>query len=68
MHPFIGGQQSVEVKKVGLAMTQQVTQGRMQMIEGTHLFPIENPLGTASAIEAALAAMGAKLSLGRPGH
>ena len=65
---FVGGRQSIEVKRVGLAMTQHITQGRMQLIEGTHLFPIENPLGTASAIEAALAAMGAQLSLGRPGH
>ena len=54
---FIGGQQSVEVKKVGLAMTRHVTRGRLRMVGGSHLFPIENPLETAAAIESELAHM-----------
>ena len=54
---FIGGQQSVEVKKVGLAMTRRVTQGRLRMVQGSHLFPIENPLETAAAIDSVLASM-----------
>ena len=54
---FIGGQQSVEIKQAGLAMTRRITQGRMQLVEGSHLFPIENPLATAAAINAELTRM-----------
>ena len=49
---FIGGLQSIEVKKVGLKLTEKITQGRMRMVPGSHLFPIENPLVTAAAIDA----------------
>lgn len=58
---FIGGLQSVEVKKVGLAMTRhitQITQGHLRMVDGSHLFPIENPLETAAAIASEIAQMG----------
>lgn len=51
---FIGGRQSAEMKRVGMAMTQKVTRGRIAMMDGTHLFPMEKPLATAAAIEAAL--------------
>jgi pimeloyl-ACP methyl ester carboxylesterase len=51
---FIGGLQSVEIRQVGLAMTTRITQGRMTMLDGSHLFPMEKPLVTAAAIEAAL--------------
>jgi pimeloyl-ACP methyl ester carboxylesterase len=51
---FIGGLQSEELRQVGLAMTQRITQGRMAMLDGSHLFPMEKPLATAAAIEAAL--------------
>jgi len=51
---FIGGRHSVEMKRVGLAMTEQVTKGRMTMMDGSHLFPMEKPLATAAAVEAAL--------------
>ena len=51
---FIGGIQSAELKAVGLALTQQVTRGRMLMVDGSHLFPMEKPLVTAAAIETAL--------------
>lgn len=54
---FIGGCQSEELKQVGLAMTQQLTQGRMMMLDGSHLFPMEKPLATAAAIEASLRSM-----------
>ena len=55
---FIGGLQSQEIGQVGLAMTRQVTQGRMTMMDGSHLFPMEKPQATAAAIEAALLAIG----------
>ena len=54
---FIGGRQSIEIKKVGLTLTQRITEGRMRMVAGSHLFPIENPLVTAAAIDAELTSM-----------
>jgi pimeloyl-ACP methyl ester carboxylesterase len=54
---FIGGLQSEEMKQVGIAMTAKVTRGRMMMLEGSHLFPMEKPVATAAAIEAALLAL-----------
>ncbi|HET8744987.1 MAG TPA: alpha/beta hydrolase [Ramlibacter sp.] len=54
---FIGGLQSVEIGQVGLAMTQRVTAGRLTMMDGSHLFPMEKPVATAAAIEAALRAL-----------
>jgi pimeloyl-ACP methyl ester carboxylesterase len=54
---FIGGLQSEEMKQVGMGMTEKVTHGRIMMIEGSHLFPMEKPVATAAAIEAALLAL-----------
>jgi pimeloyl-ACP methyl ester carboxylesterase len=51
---FVGGRQSVEMRRVGMAMTEQVTRGRIMMLDGTHLFPMEKPIATAAAIEASL--------------
>ncbi len=51
---FIGGRQSQEIRRVGMTLTQKVTQGRVMMLDGTHLFPMENPLACAAAVEAAL--------------
>jgi pimeloyl-ACP methyl ester carboxylesterase len=53
---FIGGLQSEEIRQVGMAMTTRVTEGRVSMMDGSHLFPMEKPLPTAAAIEAALLA------------
>ena len=55
---FIGGRDSVEMRQVGMAMTQRITQGRVMMLDGSHLFPMEQPLATAAAIEAALLNLG----------
>jgi pimeloyl-ACP methyl ester carboxylesterase len=58
---FIGGTASAEMKQVGMAMTHRLVgrdhPGRLLMIEGSHLFPMERPLDTAVAIDAALKAM-----------
>jgi pimeloyl-ACP methyl ester carboxylesterase len=54
---FIGGKQSAEVRQVGLAATRAVTKGRITMIEGTHLFPMEHPRRTAETIARELQAM-----------
>jgi len=60
---YIGGRQSVEMKQVGMALTEKVTQGRLMMLDGSHLFPMEKPIATAAALEAALlnmASLGAR--------
>lgn len=51
---FIGGRASAEMKQVGMALTEKVTRGRITMVDGTHLFPMEQPVTTAAAIEASL--------------
>jgi len=51
---YIGGLQSPEMKQVGMALTQRVTQGRIMLLDGGHLFPMERPQVAAAAIEAAL--------------
>ena len=51
---FLGGTHSVEMKQVGMAMTERITRGRILMLDGSHLFPMEKPLATAAALEAAL--------------
>jgi len=51
---FIGGRHSVEMRQVGMAMTEKVTKGRIMMLDGSHLFPMEQPIATAAAIEASL--------------
>ena len=56
---FIGGLLSKEMKQVGMDMTRQLTKGRITMLDGSHLFPMEKPLATAAAIEAALLNLGA---------
>jgi len=50
---FIGGQRSAEVGRVGMAATQaitQATQGRIEWLQGGHLFPMERPADAAAAV------------------
>ena len=54
---FIGGTHSAEMKQVGMDMTQRITHGRVMLLDGSHLFPMEKPIATAAAIEAALRSM-----------
>ena len=51
---FIGGLHSREMKQVGMDMTLRITHGRTMMVDGSHLFPMENPHMTAAAMEATL--------------
>jgi len=51
---LIGGLQSRELRQVGLDFSRRITQGRITMVDGTHLFPMEHPGVAAAAIEAAL--------------
>lgn len=60
---FIGGTRSLEMKQVGMAMTHRLVGSshpeRLHMIEGSHLFPMEQPLETAAAIEHMLGTLSA---------
>ena len=42
----------------GIDSTARLARGRVTMLEGTHLFPMEKPLATAAAIAASLRGMG----------
>ena len=59
---FIGGTQSAEVRQVGLTLTRTVTRGQLRWIDGTHLFPMEQPRATADAVLDQLAAMAGEKS------
>jgi pimeloyl-ACP methyl ester carboxylesterase len=58
---FIGGTESLEMKQVGMGMTRRLVGAghpeRLIMVEGSHLFPMEQPQATAAAIEQALRAL-----------
>lgn len=56
---FIGGTHSAEMRQVGHELTHRVVKGRVMMLDGSHLFPMEKPLATAAAIEASLRNLGA---------
>ena len=51
---YIGGLHSVEMGRVGMTLTEKITKGRIMMLDGSHLFPMEKPYATAAALEAAL--------------
>ena len=51
---FVGGTQSAEVRQAGMAATRAVTRGHVEWLEGTHLFPMEQPELTAAAVLRAL--------------
>jgi pimeloyl-ACP methyl ester carboxylesterase len=56
---FIGGTHSVEMRQAGAELTHKMVKGRIMMLDGSHLFPMEKPLATAAAIEASLRNIGA---------
>jgi pimeloyl-ACP methyl ester carboxylesterase len=47
---FIGGTESLEVRRVGMRATERLTRGRVSWVEGTHLFPFEQPGATAAQV------------------
>jgi pimeloyl-ACP methyl ester carboxylesterase len=59
-HTIIGGTRfRGNEARLAWPLTQQVVKGRITMLEGSHLFPMEKPLATAAAIEASLRGMSA---------
>jgi len=47
------------MKVVGSDMTHKISKGRVMWLDGSHLFPMEKPIASAAAVEAALRNMGA---------
>lgn len=47
---FIAGTQSKEIRQVGLDATARAAHGRIEWIEGSHLFPMERPIETARVL------------------
>ena len=47
---FVRGRESTEMRRVGLAATERLAQGRVSVIAGSHLFPFEHPLETATEV------------------
>ncbi|MGN6650350.1 MAG: alpha/beta hydrolase, partial [Trinickia sp.] len=47
---FIAGTHSKEIRQVGLEATQRAAHGRIEWMEGSHLFPMERPIETARAL------------------
>jgi pimeloyl-ACP methyl ester carboxylesterase len=51
---LIAARHSREMRLAGGDFTQTITKGRINIIDGTHLVPMEKPLVTAAAIETAI--------------
>ena len=47
---YLAGTQSSEGRRVGLSATRRVVHERLAWVEGSHLFPMERPLETATAV------------------
>lgn len=47
---FIGGKDSVECRKAGMAATRRLAGRHFQLVPGGHLFPLESPAMAASAL------------------
>jgi pimeloyl-ACP methyl ester carboxylesterase len=47
---FVGGRDSVECRRAGLAATRRLTGRHFRQIEGGHLFPMESPAEAADAV------------------
>ena len=62
---FVGGTHSAESRQVGLRATRSLTHGRMSFVEGSHLFPFEQPHTTAAA---ALGWLRAFIAFGADAH
>ena len=57
---FVRGSDSAEIRQVGLAATTRLAQGRVSSIPGSHLFPFEHPLETATEVLRLIASLQAK--------
>lgn len=56
---FVGGTRSVELRQVGLGATRRLAHGHVSMVDGSHLFPFEQPALTAAEVLRCIAAFDA---------
>ena len=54
---YIAGTQSAEGRQVGLGATRRLVRERLEWIEGSHLYPMEQPEATAAAVLRQIEAM-----------
>jgi pimeloyl-ACP methyl ester carboxylesterase len=54
---YVHGTRSLEARQLGLGFVQQLAAARWRTIEGSHLFPFEQPDATAAAVDGLLTAM-----------
>ncbi|KAF1029449.1 MAG: 2-succinyl-6-hydroxy-2,4-cyclohexadiene-1-carboxylate synthase [Burkholderia plantarii] len=54
---LLAGTRSREVRQIGVEATQRIARGRVEWLEGTHLFPMEHPLETARALQRMLSTL-----------
>ena len=54
---YLGGTESEEMRRVGMALTTRLMKGHITMLQGSHLFPMEQPIETAAAIADAIHAL-----------
>jgi pimeloyl-ACP methyl ester carboxylesterase len=47
---FIAGTKSAELRQAGMAATRVLVRDRLSWVDGSHLFPMENPEETAAAV------------------
>lgn len=47
---FVGGTQSVEIRRAGMGTTERLVHGRVSWLEGSHLFPFEHPAAAAAQV------------------
>ncbi|MCW5581144.1 MAG: alpha/beta hydrolase [Luteimonas sp.] len=62
---LVAGTGSREVRYVGLATTRARVGGRLEWVEGSHLFPMERPLETAGAVRRLIEDMAAPAGASR---
>jgi pimeloyl-ACP methyl ester carboxylesterase len=51
---LVAARHSREMKLAGIEFTKRITKGRITIMDGTHLVPMESPLASAAAVEAAI--------------
>ena len=54
---FVRGAESNEIRQVGMAATTRLAHGRVSSIPGSHLYPFEHPLETATEVLRLISAM-----------
>ena len=54
---FVRGTESNEIRQVGMAATTRLAHGRVSHIPGSHLYPFEHPLETATEVLRLISAM-----------